>query len=351
MSLEDCYDYDAIWILSANSVRIAQKMGYHRDGEVLGLDPFETEMRRRIWWHIMMQDAKLATAAAVAPYIAVPGADTRPPCNVNDADMHPNASAPIQPRDEGGSPTEMAFVLLLNQVYISRQKRDAAVGDYAFELAVLQGNARQDDDNEGVEATAPHLAEMRDAAQKLDAKLAEMEDRYVEPSAGPVHRAALCIRPLFASKWVRILDPQNDSLMSGDAIDESCPHASLYKYLIASVEYRMEARDAMAKCGFGWFLSVTAGLDKVATMIAKTRYQPTGQLAERAWKAAESLYGKTPELFDLGKKRYALLAQHVQEAWQVRVDAYTPKGWLVEVPDFIAHIQDLLPLVESLNSL
>ena len=31
-------------------VNIAQSMGLHRDGEQFNLSPFETEMRRRVWW-------------------------------------------------------------------------------------------------------------------------------------------------------------------------------------------------------------------------------------------------------------------------------------------------------------
>jgi hypothetical protein len=33
-------------------VNVAQSMGLHRDGEQFGVPPFETEMRRRVWWSI-----------------------------------------------------------------------------------------------------------------------------------------------------------------------------------------------------------------------------------------------------------------------------------------------------------
>jgi hypothetical protein len=36
------------WIMNRVCIRIAQKMGLYGDGELLGLSPFETEMRRRV---------------------------------------------------------------------------------------------------------------------------------------------------------------------------------------------------------------------------------------------------------------------------------------------------------------
>jgi len=37
-------------------ISIALNMGLHRDGELFKLDPFETEMRRRLWAILVMLD-------------------------------------------------------------------------------------------------------------------------------------------------------------------------------------------------------------------------------------------------------------------------------------------------------
>ena len=44
----------ALWILTGVALRIGQRMGLHVDGATLGLPVFEAEMRRRIWWQIML---------------------------------------------------------------------------------------------------------------------------------------------------------------------------------------------------------------------------------------------------------------------------------------------------------
>lgn len=51
---------DSLFVLSGMTIRLAQTMGLHRDGKALGLSPFETELRRRLWWHIVHLDFRAA---------------------------------------------------------------------------------------------------------------------------------------------------------------------------------------------------------------------------------------------------------------------------------------------------
>jgi hypothetical protein len=39
-----------VWSLTGLALRISQSLGLHRDGTRFGLSPFDTEMRRRLWW-------------------------------------------------------------------------------------------------------------------------------------------------------------------------------------------------------------------------------------------------------------------------------------------------------------
>lgn len=52
ISVRTTYDPQAVWILSGVAVRICQRIGLHRDGEDLGLEPFEVQMRRRLFWQV-----------------------------------------------------------------------------------------------------------------------------------------------------------------------------------------------------------------------------------------------------------------------------------------------------------
>jgi len=51
------------WELSGVAMRIAQRIGLHRDPETLGIDPFNCEMRRRLWNQIWVLDVRSAEFA------------------------------------------------------------------------------------------------------------------------------------------------------------------------------------------------------------------------------------------------------------------------------------------------
>ncbi|KIR31795.1 hypothetical protein I352_05790 [Cryptococcus deuterogattii MMRL2647] len=46
----------------AVALRVAQSMGFHRDGTEFELDPISTEERRRVWWHLMHLDTMTSIA-------------------------------------------------------------------------------------------------------------------------------------------------------------------------------------------------------------------------------------------------------------------------------------------------
>lgn len=47
-----------VWTMTGLLIRLAQALGLQRDGEQFGLSPYEVEMRRRLWWHIVHLDVR-----------------------------------------------------------------------------------------------------------------------------------------------------------------------------------------------------------------------------------------------------------------------------------------------------
>jgi hypothetical protein len=97
------------WLTSCIGIaaRIGQRIGLHRDPENLGLSPFECEMRRRLWYQIMMQDGfaeKLAGTGGTMFF-----GEVRRPSNLNDSDLFPNMKE--LPQEHEGA-TEMMFFLI-----------------------------------------------------------------------------------------------------------------------------------------------------------------------------------------------------------------------------------------------
>ncbi|ETS77902.1 hypothetical protein PFICI_09964 [Pestalotiopsis fici W106-1] len=96
LSVRDSYEPRAIWSLTGVAIRIAQGMGLERDGVHLGLAPFETEMRRRIWWQIKTHDFRTGELCGIAKFQDLhTGSDTpKWPTNVDDDQLYPGMPSP-----------------------------------------------------------------------------------------------------------------------------------------------------------------------------------------------------------------------------------------------------------------
>ncbi|KAI0123365.1 hypothetical protein BJ170DRAFT_704028 [Xylariales sp. AK1849] len=68
LAVRDIYEPRAVWSLTGVAIRIAQGMGLERDGEYLGLPPFETEMRQRIWWQLKIHDFRTAELCGIGKF-------------------------------------------------------------------------------------------------------------------------------------------------------------------------------------------------------------------------------------------------------------------------------------------
>ncbi|KAN0099249.1 hypothetical protein V8E51_013024 [Hyaloscypha variabilis] len=108
LSTRDDYEARAIWTLTGVAIRVAEGMGMRLDGTLLGLSPFESEIRRRIWWQLKLHDFRAAELCGQAKFQDFKLDETTPkkPANVNDSDLYPGmAQAPV----ESTRPTEMIW--------------------------------------------------------------------------------------------------------------------------------------------------------------------------------------------------------------------------------------------------
>ena len=114
-SIRDNHEPRAIWSLTGAMIRIADGMGMQLDGSLLGLSPFETELRRRIWWQIKMHDFRAAELGGQAKlrYFEVDDTTPKKPANVNDSDLHPTM---LQAPHESTKATEMIWVMFRSEL-------------------------------------------------------------------------------------------------------------------------------------------------------------------------------------------------------------------------------------------
>jgi len=72
------------------AVRSAQSIGLHRDGKNFNMSPFETEMRRRLWWNIASTDSRAAEDHGIFLISSEGSSDTQYPLNIDDRELSPD---------------------------------------------------------------------------------------------------------------------------------------------------------------------------------------------------------------------------------------------------------------------
>ncbi|KAM0249565.1 hypothetical protein ACHAQJ_008994 [Trichoderma viride] len=108
ISIRTQIDPHLFWMLTGIAVRIAQRMGLHRDGQGLGLPPFDVQMRRRVFWQLLPLDGYAGQVSGTGISISPNSWDTKPPLNINDAQIYPDMTH--QPEEKKGA-SEMIYCL------------------------------------------------------------------------------------------------------------------------------------------------------------------------------------------------------------------------------------------------
>jgi predicted glycoside hydrolase/deacetylase ChbG (UPF0249 family) len=118
MALRQHSSPQSLWIVIGVSVRLAHRLGIHRENKLRSLTIFAAEMSRRLWWQIYLlnrhyvnscEDLDSSDPAHNLIF------DTKRPLNLNDADLHPEMTT--MPSERQGV-TEMLFCSIRYEIGI-----------------------------------------------------------------------------------------------------------------------------------------------------------------------------------------------------------------------------------------
>ncbi|KAF4625058.1 hypothetical protein G7Y89_g13112 [Cudoniella acicularis] len=104
------------WILVGMIVRIAMRMGYHRDpSHFPRITPFQGEMRRRAWAMIVQIDLATSHQLGLPRIVRESQADTADPRNLIDGDFEEN-TVELPPSRPDSDLTPMLYVIVKNRI-------------------------------------------------------------------------------------------------------------------------------------------------------------------------------------------------------------------------------------------
>ncbi|KAJ9301440.1 transcriptional regulator family: Fungal Specific TF [Paecilomyces variotii] len=172
-------DAEFVWTMTAAIYRMAQGLGLHRDGSAFGLNPFETEIRRRLWWHIYLLDWQTAEYHAIGSQIKEGSYDTKLPLNINDSDLSPEITE--TPQEHNGF-TEMTFCLVRCEMTVAHCRLPHVTSAKRPVMLALE----------------EHICELA----KLQIHLQEKYLRFCELSVPIQWAIATVVRMVFARSWL-----------------------------------------------------------------------------------------------------------------------------------------------------
>ena len=262
-------DTKFVWSMNSLILRLAQGLGVHRDGTNFALKPFETEMRRRLWWHISLVDIRSSEDHGTDPLIHEGMFDARLPLNINDDDIHPDMTEPPEER-EGF--TDMTFCLIRCEVTCALRRANYACPNNKFRFG----------------GAPPPLEKWEQMIQIISSRVEERYIKHCDMNI-PIHWAAATVgRLILAKLWLIVHHPMTRK----DRITNvsQATRESLFLTAIEVLEFGrlLEADPKTAK--WGWLFRTNMQWHGVAFVLSEVCVRPVCPVTDRAWNAINGLY-------------------------------------------------------------
>ncbi|KAK1595887.1 fungal-specific transcription factor domain-containing protein [Colletotrichum navitas] len=264
----------ASWALIPLVVRLAQALHLHRDGVSPPLPPFEAEMRRRLWWMIVVLDIRAAEDRGTDAAIPRQSYNTRLPFNLNDDDFGPSTTTPLEDRT---GPTEMTFCLCTSMssgIFGNMRPKhpQLALGpDSSPETATSEDEIMAHAQRlETLFGTAPPKAPASPSQQQ------EQEDARNLPA----NHAAVTVRIIILKMWLSAQYPFTPRAAS--TAKPRVARETMLRTAVNTIEL-VEFSSATYRERFGWWIDSYVQWHPLAVALAELCVQTRGELVDRAW--------------------------------------------------------------------
>ncbi len=259
-----------VWTLCGLAIRIAQSLGLHRDGSAFGLSPYETEMRRRIWWSICILDVRVSEEHGSDPTIMEQSFDTKLPLNVNDDQLDPEAKDP--PVEHRGC-TDMTFCLIRYEVSNTMRR-----------LGYIPPGPGPSRD---VRSAVP-LAEKERWIEDCHQRLEEKYLRYCDMTVPLYWVTATVARLIMAKMWLIVHHPfqRQDG---GSSLPEETKDR-LFATSVEVIEYSRLLETEKTTIKWGWLFRSFIQWHAVAFILSELCVRTSGAEVDRAWQMIETVF-------------------------------------------------------------
>lgn len=317
------------------AIRIAHRMGIHSESALSKCSVFEAEMRRRLWWPLVLFDSRNAQLASSKTVTLDPTWDCKVPLNVNDSDLHPDMKELPTVYTQ---PSEAIFAVVRSEMadFIRH-----AEFNLEFTTPSLKPLAKHVQSN----PPSPSSGADNDMLLKLETMI---EDQYLKSCAlqNPIHfmtiwttRSHLARCRLMdqlsrhsSSSCVRWVDTQRDAVLLHALTMLHCDTKAMVSPLTKNLRWFNHT-----------YFPFLAYVHAVGDL--KTRSM-SSELAQRAWDAMSDNYKAWADALTTEDSTpiFRIFATIILDGWRGACDAAVAAGETVQDPPprIVAAIHDAL---------
>ncbi|KAL8999049.1 MAG: hypothetical protein Q9169_002047 [Polycauliona sp. 2 TL-2023] len=263
-----CHDDSRVaWTLTGIAIRIAHALDLHRDDSFASLSPFNTEMRRRLWWQIIILDGRAAEDRGSDPMITEQSYNTIMPSNVDDEDIDPEKTKGIVDRK---GYTEMTFCLICHEVSVTIRRLNYVPPGLSTADVLPNQTAKDRLVNECHE---------------------RLENKYLQycNTAVPLSWATIMVtRMIMARMWLNAHKPLQRQ--EGEMSPRNPDHEKVLSKATEVIEYAHILETEPCAERWRWFFGTWHQWYALAMALAELCRQPHGPIADRAWQAVDCVF-------------------------------------------------------------
>lgn len=295
--------------------RIAQRMGIHLESANTKCTGFEAEMRRRLWWALVLFDTRISEMVDYTNSTLLPTWDCKLPLNVNDSDLRPDMKEPPALQQNA---TEAVFAVVRSE--LGEYIRHSAF-HLDFSNPILKVLAKTQDSG---------------GLAGLEKRIEKNYLRFCNPE-NPLHYVTIWMTRAFLAKY-KLVEHYSKSAPIEQTDTE---RDAALSYGLRMLECDTKVLSSPLTKGYTWMANLYFPFPAYIQILQDLRRRPLGKLAEQAWEVMNDNYHArfiSPSGDD--SPIFKVFSKIVLSAWKAREEASMQMDQALTPPDLVLYFRD-----------
>ena len=299
-------------------IRIAQRMGIHSEAALAQSPPLEAELRRRLWWSLVLFDNRISEMAEHKISTLAPTWDCNIPLNVSDSDLRVEMKQAPAVQEKA---TDAIFTVVRGEL-----------GDF-----VRHSMFHLDFTTPALKAIVPET----DNLSTLEKRIEEKYLRFCDPE-NPLHFMTIWWTRSYIAKC-RLLE-HHSKFSSSTVPQTDAQRDAVISIAISMLDCDTKLRSSPLTKSFRWLIHLHFAAPAYIQILQDLRTRPGSELAGQAWEAMSDNFQDAIVFVkeDSESPIFMVFSKMILSAWEACEEASTEPLML---PSIVSAVRNRLAQV------